>query len=497
MIAIIDRQSSLGRTRVAGRLLALTLATAALLVMGAASAQASSLVYTHENNVWLANPDGSGQYQVTLDGTAGEPYTSPSQAQDGTIEAVRGKKLYRMTQNGTLLNAPFATLATLAGFGPEDALISPDGSKVSFWTQGIECEGCFGPAYSYQVSYSDHFVPPGTFGTGRSHVFSLRHPTWLGNSRELLFSHDGTVEYYELNKLQTEQWFEWQNLFPGTEAGFWEEGAASGDGTRLALLTEDNGGNYAIEIYSAAGDLASGNPPAKPTPRCDIFPPDGSAGSTAAGSLFDSLSWSPDGSSLAFGYNGAIYVASLPNLETCEGPEKQVIPAGSDPNWGPANVNPAPRPSGNPAPPIVQPPPVVRLTLTSLAQTHRVWREGNKLAQISRPRKRPPIGTTFSFSLNEQAFVGLRFTQELSGRKVGRRCVAKTPKNAKRTSCMRTVTAGTLSLTGHAGTNTVGFQGRVSPTRRLGPGHYTLIVTTTNSAAVGSAPASLSFTIVK
>jgi hypothetical protein len=480
-------------------LLALIVATAALLITGAASAQASSLVYTHENNVWLANPDGSGQYQVTLDGTAGEPYKSPSQAQDGTIEAVRGGKLYRMTQNGTLLNAPFATSPTLAGFGPEDALISPDGSKVSFWTEGIEGHGFFGPAYSYQVSYSDHFVLPGMFGTGRSDVVSVKQPTWLGNSRELLFGHNGTLEYYDLNAPKSsEEWFQWQDVLPQLKQGFWEEGAASADGTRLALLTWYEAGNYEIQIYSADGDLASGNKPHTPTARCGIEPPDRSAGATSTGSLFDSLSWSPDGSSLAYEYNGAIYVASITDLETCVFPEKQVIPAGSDPNWGPANVNPAPRPSGNPPPtsPIVTPPPVVRPTLTSLAQTHRVWREGNKLAQITRATKRPPIGTTFSFSLNEQASVSFRFTEALSGRKVGHQCVAKTPKNAKRRRCTHTVTAGALSLTGHGGTNMLGFQGRLSPSRRLAPGRYTLIVTTTNAGA-GSAPASLNFTIAK
>ena len=53
------------------------------------AASADSLVYTRDNNIYLANPDGSGAYQVTLDGTAGSPYSSPSQADDGTIVAVR------------------------------------------------------------------------------------------------------------------------------------------------------------------------------------------------------------------------------------------------------------------------------------------------------------------------------------------------------------------------------------------------------------------------
>ena len=41
------------------------------LCLMAGTARADSLVYIKNGNVWLANPDGSGQYQVTLDGTAG------------------------------------------------------------------------------------------------------------------------------------------------------------------------------------------------------------------------------------------------------------------------------------------------------------------------------------------------------------------------------------------------------------------------------------------
>jgi hypothetical protein len=439
---------------------------------------------------------------VTLDGTAGEPYKSPSQAQDGTIEAERGGKLYRMTQNGTLLNAPFATSAPV-GFGLEDPLISPDGSKVSFWFKALECAGCVGEVFKYYVSYSDHFVPPETFGTGRTHFAgwdTLRHPTWLGNSRELIFSNTAEVEYYDLNAPNSEKWFNWQDVHPGTTAGYWEEGAASADGTRLAVLTQyEAEKNYAIEIYSAAGDVASANPPTKPTFRCKIAPPDGSPGSKAVGpgSLFDSLSWSPDGSSLAYEYNGAIYVASK-NLETCEGPEKQVIPAGSDPNWGPANVNPAPRPSGNPGPaPKTAPVPTPAPVIANVAQTHRVWREGGKLAQISRAKKKPPVGTTFSFSLNVPGNVTFTFARSVAGRKVGHGCVARTRNNARRRSCKRTATAGSLSFPGHSGVNRVAFQGRPSQGRKLAPGGYTLTITASNSAGQTSSPQKLSFTIGK
>jgi hypothetical protein len=59
------------------------------------------------------------------------------------------------------------------------------------------------------------------------------------------------------------------------------------------------------------------------------------------------------------------------------------------------------------------------------------------------------------------------------------------------------VTQGTLSFSGHSGTNKVVFQGRVSRRSRLKLGRDTLLITATNPAGVRSATTSLSFTIVK
>ena len=102
----------------------------------AGPAAADSLVFIRANNVWLANADGTGQYQVTLDGTASSPYSSPSQADDGTIVALRtpagGRpQIWRMHQNGGLLNPPINTPAP--GTGAIDARVSPDGQLVAYW----------------------------------------------------------------------------------------------------------------------------------------------------------------------------------------------------------------------------------------------------------------------------------------------------------------------------------------------------------------------------
>ena len=145
-------------------------------------------------------------------------------------------------------------------------------------------------------------------------------------------------------------------------------------------------------------------------------------------------------------------------------------------------------------PSVVAAPPVP--TVANAAQSNSTWSEGNKLATLSR-KKKPPVGTTFSFILNEQARVSFAFSQQVGGRKVKGKCVAQTKKNRRKPSCKRTVTRGTLSFTGHGGTNKVSFQGRISASKKLPLGRYKLVIFATNAAGQRSSPKSLSFTIVK
>jgi uncharacterized repeat protein (TIGR01451 family) len=134
------------------------------------------------------------------------------------------------------------------------------------------------------------------------------------------------------------------------------------------------------------------------------------------------------------------------------------------------------------------------VVVASASQTNKTWREpaNPKLVQIS--RRRPPVGTTFKFTLSAAARVRFDFTQSVPGRKVGGRCVAQNRGNKRKRRCTRTVIRGSLSFLGHAGVNTVRFQGRVSSSKKLKPGKYTLVITT---PGVGFTAKKLAFTIVK
>jgi hypothetical protein len=152
---------------------------------------------------------------------------------------------------------------------------------------------------------------------------------------------------------------------------------------------------------------------------------------------------------------------------------------------------------GNRHPPNcqTQPPPAAGAPkISAVTQSASQWLESNRLATITKAKQKLPVGTTFSFKLSETATVKLVFTDSLSGRKVAKRCVAQTKHDAKQRRCSRTVKAGTLTFTGHAGLNKVKFAGRLSERVKLKPGSYTLVISATASRKTSTAHR-LKFTI--
>ena len=134
-------------------------------------------------------------------------------------------------------------------------------------------------------------------------------------------------------------------------------------------------------------------------------------------------------------------------------------------------------------------------TIGRLKQSHRRWREGSRLATLS--RERAPVGTTFSVTLDVPARLTLTFARLRSGRRSGHKCVTPTHGNRRHRSCTRATTAGTLTLpNGHSGLDRIGFQGRLSKPRRLAGGRYRLTVAATDAGGK-SAARTIEFTIVR
>jgi hypothetical protein len=134
-------------------------------------------------------------------------------------------------------------------------------------------------------------------------------------------------------------------------------------------------------------------------------------------------------------------------------------------------------------PPVTTPPPPVATgpvptpVLSLVKQSHPIWKLGNLLAIFTKkpgPKKKPiPVGTKFSFTLNESATVTLTFTQLLDGRRVKGKCIAPTAKNKRKPHCQRQGRVSVLTdSTAHAGANAIAFEGKLPNSSKLKPGKY-------------------------
>ncbi len=148
----------------------------------------------------------------------------------------------------------------------------------------------------------------------------------------------------------------------------------------------------------------------------------------------------------------------------------------------------APRQASPITPPIATAP-----LLTAVKESAKRWREGRALARISSGRGRLPIGTTFSFSLNEPASLTFTFVKKANGHKVARTCGPRARKDNER-RCTRASVAGILKLPARMGPNQVSFEGYVSRHKKLSSGDYTLLISA-GASGRSSKASTLHFTI--
>jgi hypothetical protein len=89
------------------------------------------------------------------------------------------------------------------------------------------------------------------------------------------------------------------------------------------------------------------------------------------------------------------------------------------------------------------------------------------------------------------------FSQPKTGRKVRGRCRALSRSNRRKPRCTIPNLRGALRVTAHAGANILRFQGRLSRTKRLRAGTYTVTLTATDQAGNTSRPRTARFTILR
>ncbi|MGP0101805.1 MAG: PKD domain-containing protein [Solirubrobacteraceae bacterium] len=128
-------------------------------------------------------------------------------------------------------------------------------------------------------------------------------------------------------------------------------------------------------------------------------------------------------------------------------------------------------------------------TITSLTQSHRLWRE-----RAGHAGKRLPTGTTFSISVNMRATLKLVFAQRLEGHRIGRRCTVS-PRHSTSRRCALTLERGVLLLEAPTGDATRAFAGHLPHGVLLTPGRYVMTATAITATGERSAPMSVDFTI--
>jgi hypothetical protein len=305
-----------GRPATATRRLLAVLAGALLAAaLVAADAQASSIVYVVDGNLWLSTPDGSRQKQLTADGTPQDPYASPSMADDGTIVALKDKLFFRLRPDGTRIGDPVpglgSTVETSGNLfmptGPIDPMISPDGRRIAYWFGSMvyHCREWWDCSYEIEDhvtwSHADRFT--GWTETGL--LTGYREPSWIGNDRLVAFNYGflldsvATIDGLDSGGT-THAWFS-DSSGQGRQIS---KGQIARTGDRMAFLagTERVGSAQERLFLADLPEGAGGRVRAvcvfdKPAPPAERF----------AGPV-----WSPDGSGLAWVESDGIHVAEEP-----------------------------------------------------------------------------------------------------------------------------------------------------------------------------------------
>jgi hypothetical protein len=288
---------------------------------------------------------------------------------------------------------------------------------------------------------------------------------------------------------------ELQVPFDGTVTGFSITAASAGGTVRLRVLRPAGGGQYTAVVSSAPATLAlNGNTftTSLPVKAGDLIGLDNDSSAL----IFDATSTVPLTAyfqpALADGQAGAPNQLAAGTRLLLSATVQAAAPPTTTPMTTTTGSATTPQTTFTATtPPTGSPPPAPAPQLNGIHQSHASWREPSKTGGNS-----GPVGTTFSFRLDEAAQVHLSFDAQLPGRRLGGgRCVAPTAANRARRSCTRSVLRGGLNQNGNSGANRVAFRGRLPRGTKLAPGRYELLITAT-SAGRHSNVARLAFTIL-
>jgi Tol biopolymer transport system component len=242
-----------------GAFVAVALASALLAVQGSAqnvvSGSNGKIAFDRDgkngqNNIWVMNPDGSGQTQLTQSGYNSSAAWSP----DGTMLAFQRStnggihfEIYVMRADGTGLTQ-LTINATNSSFNPT---WSPDGAKIAF---GNGPDG--GSASDIYVINSNGSGSPTNLTSDPTH-FNVS-PAWSPDSNKIAFytNRDGLSLFhiYVMNS-------DGANPYAQTTGSFDFTPTWSPDGTQIAFASSRSGNSNDIYVMSATTVESGANIP--------------------------------------------------------------------------------------------------------------------------------------------------------------------------------------------------------------------------------------------
>lgn len=316
------------------------LAVSAGVASHAYAAGGGGIVYAKGGNIFIARPDGKAQRRITRDGTPRTPYQHPTQADNGTIVALRGAYIHRFSRAGRRLGKAYK-VAAAAGPLHELAVapeVSPDGRHVAFYRyllQGIS-DPSSGASGTNVIAVTVVWV---NASNGRKEAETraggdyYENPSWIDNKHVLFFApnnHFAPEVFTATLGGRGQDWF--ADEFNGEDFLTRQplnDGEVSAAKDKLALIKGTNvvgdSAHAVIQLYA----VSSFSKP--PTPACAFRPP--------GSGPFSGPSWSPDGSSIAWSDRTGVWTSSI-NLAAgnCGVSPKLVARGGQAPDWSRASA---------------------------------------------------------------------------------------------------------------------------------------------------------------
>ena len=303
-----------------------------------AAAAPGTLVFVKNHNVWMSRGDGTGQVQLTRNGTKDDKYSKPTMAANGIVSAIYGdSRIVRFRTDGsTVASWDSKTLFPVGEAiyqNTTSVKVSPDGTKAAY--------GQYAFVDVWQQAVGAKYSSPNQLTTLAPTQLYFSDPTWITNNRVML-RNEGAIYLYTVGGAEPAEWFDEAPIFrpPGCEPFCIDEDLVtpelSADGKRLVTMRGPNY-NPSLAIFSVTGNPRTSVPPA-PTLTCNL--------TADNDNVFGDPTIAPNSRTIAWEAAAGIYVKT--NLDSCGTSDVAlVVPGASDPSWSAA----AYKAPAKPAPP--------------------------------------------------------------------------------------------------------------------------------------------------